>query len=272
MAEDILKTEQDIRPEDSSSVVVQSTYIKPQARKPHDPDVTFEEYHYYALKTRELEKHYEPPALNWRKLISRKSGHSDEDYDIAKNTTGADFKSAATRLEISDEEWANASRSFRLAGTGAAWYLITTDVLGPYFVGFAFGTLGWGPGIGLFTVFGFFAGYSGYLIWKMFLGLDSYQFPCRNYGDLAFRTWGPTVRYGTNVMQALALLLLLGQVVIQFGGNLSQVSKFRLCYIICPLLIVIAGFLITQVRTLKYYGIIASAAVWLNLLTVCLAS
>jgi hypothetical protein len=27
-----------------------------------------------------------------------------------------------------------------------AFYLITTDILGPYGVGFAMGTLGWGPG------------------------------------------------------------------------------------------------------------------------------
>lgn len=28
----------------------------------------------------------------------------------------------------------------------AGWFLITTDILGPYSVGFALGTLGWGPG------------------------------------------------------------------------------------------------------------------------------
>lgn len=37
-------------------------------------------------------------------------------------------------------------------------------------------------GIALFTVFGFMAGYSGYLIWHVFLGVDSYEFPARNYG------------------------------------------------------------------------------------------
>lgn len=37
---------------------------------------------------------------------------------------------------------------------GAGFYLITTDILGPYGVGFAIGTLGWGPGIVLYTVFG----------------------------------------------------------------------------------------------------------------------
>ena len=128
---------------------------------------------------------------------------------------------------------------------------ITTDILGPFAVPFAIGTLGYGPGIALFTVFGFFAGYSGYLIWHVYVSLDSYEFPCRNYGDLAFRTWGTTARYCVNALQAIALLLLLGQVTILFGQNISEMSKFRLCYIVCPLIFVIAGFAITQIRTLR---------------------
>ena len=71
-------------------------------------------------------------------------------------------------------------------------------------------------------------------------------------------------------MQALALLLILGQVTIQFGENISQVSKFRLCYIVCPLLFVIAGFFLTQIRTLKAYGWVANFAIWLNLLAIFL--
>jgi hypothetical protein len=112
------------------------------------------------------------------------------------------------------------------------------------------------------------AGYSGYLIWRVFLGVDSYQFPARNYGDLAFRAWGTPVRHFTNVMQALALLLLLGQVTIQYGENISQTSKFRLCYVVCPVLFVVAGFFLTQIRTLKAYGLVANFAVWLNLLVI----
>lgn len=130
------------------------------------------------------------------------------------------------------------------------------------------GTLGWGPGIALYTVFGFMAGYSGYLIWHVFLGIDSYEFPARNYGDLAMRTWGRPARHLTNILQALGLLLILGQVTIQYGENISQVSKFRLCYIVCPLLFVIAGFGLTQVRTLKAYGWIANFCMWLTLLTI----
>jgi hypothetical protein len=123
-------------------------------------------------------------------------------------------------------------------------------------------------GIAFYTIFGFMAGYSGYLIWRVFLGVDSYEFPARNYGDLAMRTWGQTARYITNICQALGLLLLLGQVTIQFGQNISQVSKFRLCYVVCPLLFVIAGFFLTQIRTLKSYGWVANLAVWLNLLAI----
>ena len=251
--------------------VVQSTYIKPQARLLHDPAVTFEEYRYYAQRTREEQKTIESPKLRWREIINRSTNKDapqiNADHDDGK-VSQENFANKETRLQITDEEWINASRAMRTASWGAAFYLITTDILGPYGVGFAMGTLGWGPGIALYTVFGFMAGYSGYLIWHTYLGLDSYEFPCRNYGDLAFRTWGTTARYVTNIMQALGLLLILGQVTIQYGQNISQVSKFRLCYIICPLLFVIAGFFMTQIRTLRNYGLVANFAVWLNLLVI----
>lgn len=253
--------------------VAHSTCIKPQARLIHDPAVTFEEYQYYAQRTREEENHLQSPKLRWREIITRKANkdasHINANADLHDGkVTALDFANQESRIQITDEEWTNASRAFRTASSGAAFYLITTDILGPYGVGFAIGTLGWGPGIALYTVFGFMAGYSGYLIWHTFLGLDSYEFPCRNYGDLAFRTWGTTARYVTNTLQALALLLLLGQVTIQNGQNISQVSRFRLCYIVCPLLFVIAGFLMTQIRTLKNYGLVANFAVWLNLLVI----
>ena len=253
--------------------VAPSTYIKPQARLLHDPAVTFEEYQYYARRTREEEKHLESPKLRWREIINRKTNGDAPTIDPGavhekRKVPEVNFAQEGNRLQITDEEWTNASRAMRTASSGAAFYLITTDILGPYGVGFAMGTLGWGPGIALYTVFGFMAGYSGYLIWHVYLGLDSYEFPCRNYGDLAFRTWGTTARYLTNILQALGLLLLLGQVTIQFGQNISQVSQFRLCYIVCPLLFVIAGFFMTQIRTLRNYGLVANLAVWLNLLTI----
>lgn len=75
------------------------------------------------------------------------------------------------------------------------------------------------------------------------------------------------MRHVTNVIQAVALLLILGQVTILFGQNISEISQFRLCYAVCPVVFVIAGFLTTQIRTLRSYGWLATLAIWLNLLT-----
>lgn len=94
--------------------VVQSTYIRPQARKPYDPDVTFEEYHYYAQRTREEEATYEAPKLSWRDFVSKKKPHGVEESHLEAKDFNADH-----RLHISDEEWTNASRAFRSASWGA---------------------------------------------------------------------------------------------------------------------------------------------------------
>ncbi len=112
------------------------------------------------------------------------------------------------------------------------------------------------------------SGYSGYLIWRTFLGVDSYEFPAKNYGDLGYRTLGRAGRHVTNICQAISLLLLVGQVTLQFGENISQVSKFKLCYVVCPVIFACAGFCVSQIRTLKAYGWIANMAVWLNLFVI----
>lgn len=95
-----------------------STYVKPQHRKPHDPSVTFEEYHYYAQKTRVEEQNLEPPKLNWREVVLRKKTPHEigEQGEPTQDPSEIDF---SHRLEITDEEWTNASRAFRTASWGA---------------------------------------------------------------------------------------------------------------------------------------------------------
>jgi hypothetical protein len=96
--------------------------------------------------------------------------------------------------------------------------------------------------------------------------MDSYQFPAKNYGDLGFRIWGRPLRHLINFLQALQLMLSVGIIVISNGQALSQVAKFKLCYAVCCLIWAILGFVIGQVRTLQKYGILANAAVFLNLM------
>ncbi|KAJ5160362.1 uncharacterized protein N7482_007366 [Penicillium canariense] len=244
------------------------TLMKPQAREPYDPSISFEEYSFYAQKTREEELTFEPPVLNfWGILAAKRESHEHNDLPTT-TLTADDFTHRDRRLLITDEEWSNASRSFRSASWGACFFLITTDIMGPYSTGFTMGTLGWGPGIAFYTVFGIMAGYSGYLIWRVFLGVDSCEYPAKNYGDLGFRTLGRFGRYVTNVCQGVSLLLIVGQVVILFSQNISQISKFRLCYAVCAAIFACAGFLMSQVRTLRNYGWFANLAVWMNLFVV----
>jgi hypothetical protein len=132
-----------------TSNIPATTAIKPQARKLHDSAVTFEEYHYYALQTREEERNLPAPKTNWREILLRKKpaheistttandphGHSNvEKHDLST----LNLAKKENRLEITDQEWTDASRAFRTASWGACFYLITTDVLGPYGVGFGF--------------------------------------------------------------------------------------------------------------------------------------
>jgi Transmembrane amino acid transporter protein len=262
--------------ENSESVLEQANnrIILPKHRKLHDTGVSFEEYNYYAQKTREEQKSLSKVDKSLRtkrdilfrrnKPVNNDFSPSPEKGESIDNTN----RRPSGRFSVSEEEWNDASRLMRTARAGACFYLITTDILGPYGVGFALGTLGWGPGIALYTVFGFMAGYGGWLLYRCFLGLDSYEFPVRNYGDLAFRIYGPIPRHCVNLLQGILLICLLGQVTLQNGQGLSQVGKFRLCYAVCCVIFVVVGFLIGQVRTLKNYGWLASAAVYLNLLVI----
>ena len=48
-----------------------------------------------------------------------------------------------TRISVSDEEWMNAQRAVRQASGAACFYLITTDILGPFGLAYSFATVGW---------------------------------------------------------------------------------------------------------------------------------
>lgn len=115
--------------------------LLPHQRAIHDPSVSFEEYHHYAQKTRAEELNH-PASGNetklWSLLFPSKSSggavrqNSTEDTNGSSNGHDEKDRTLSTRGPVSDEEWNNASRALRTATRGAIFYLITTDILGPF--------------------------------------------------------------------------------------------------------------------------------------------
>ena len=92
--------------------------------------------------------------------------------------------------------------------------------------------MGYGPGVILYTIFALMAGYGGFLLWKIFLGMDSDRYPLKTYGDIAFRVYGTLCRHLVNGLQSIQLLFNVGIIIISNGQSLAQISKDGACFII----------------------------------------
>jgi hypothetical protein len=121
------------------------SYLRPQNRKPHDPSVTFEEYHHYALIARAEEDALSKTDIGdttfLRLILPSKSTKGDvvhtnptngEKVLQEKPVKNGHNLEVGNRHEVTDEEWQNASRALRTASWAAIFYLITTDILGPF--------------------------------------------------------------------------------------------------------------------------------------------
>ncbi|PMD34875.1 hypothetical protein L207DRAFT_534158 [Hyaloscypha variabilis F] len=254
----------------------------------HDPSVTFEEYIYYATITRAEEKianeRYVAAAgpKSFKSVVKNRfsKGHvetvapdfSSTDNNSTGEKTGHDENGVIIPSRnlggVTDSEWKNASRAVRTAGWSSVFYLITTDILGPFSVPWSFAQMGYGPGVALYTVFGGFAMYSGFQLWKVFMALDSDRYPMKSYADCFFRVYGRWARHSVNILQAIQLLFTVSILILSNGQSISQVSKASICFIVCLVIFMAAGMVVGQIRTLQRFGWLANFAVWINLLII----
>ena len=126
--------------------------IPPSNRLLHDPSVTFEEYRYFAELTRAEEEESfrtNPPTTGIMQILfpTKSAGgvqpvatsprHPDSPGDGSdeKELSEKNVGEPRDRIEVSEAEWTNASRAFRTASGAACFYLITTDILGPFGIG-----------------------------------------------------------------------------------------------------------------------------------------
>lgn len=101
------------------------------------PNVVFEDFLYYAAIQRMEEDGGRAPQSNWFTRLSEHKGRN-------VNVDVTDAKPPP--MTEDEEEAANASRALRLASWAAVFYLITTDILGPFNAPFAISQVGWVPG------------------------------------------------------------------------------------------------------------------------------
>ncbi|KAI0379520.1 transmembrane amino acid transporter protein-domain-containing protein [Hypomontagnella monticulosa] len=216
----------------------------------------------------------EPRAAN---SLSAGEGDEKTHHDDAPNV--AETGNSA-RYGVTDAQRHTASRALRTASWGTIFYLITTDILGPMGAPWAFAQMGYGPGVALYTVFGAMSCYSGWILWKVFCGLDSDRFPLRGYGDFFFRIYGTWARHFVNVAQALQMLLTVAVLILSNGQSISQISRgssgtsMGICFIACLIIFMAAGLILGQIRTLQRLGWLANLSVWLSiaLVILCMAS
>jgi len=189
--------------------------------------IVFEDYlHYAALQRLEEEKTYNAQTTfasekqNWFLGLSDHKGRN-----VNVDVRDAVFSNSIP-MTADQEERATASRALRQAGWASIFYLITTDILGPFNAPYAISQVGWVPGtsypclkrgwslkissmsgIILYFFMGIIALYTGLILWRLFVRMDSIRYPVQTYADIAERIFGKWARYLVNVLQSLQLLV-----------------------------------------------------------------
>lgn len=257
-----------------------------------DSSITFENYHYWANRSREVEKNIPTDNVGFSQvgklMIGKKPQGTQPEPSPNTSTTnekagekakpgssGSSAKSddATDNWGITESEWEQAQRAARTATWGSIFYLITTDILGPTNVPWAISRMGYGPGVIIYTIFGAMACYSGLQLWRIFVGLDSTRFPMRNYGDVAFRVFGNWARIMVNVLQSFQFFLNVSLLITSNGQGLAQMAAGQsgngfLCFIVAELIFMLIGFVLGQIRTLQRLSFLANIAIWLNVVVI----
>ena len=130
-----------------------------------------------------------------------------------------------------------------------------------------FASVGYGPGVALYIIFGAAAGFSGWILWQVFLGLDSSRYPLLSFGDTYFRVYGPFARHFINIAQSLQQFMTVCVLILGNGVVISQLASEKICFIACMIIFMAVGMVFGSIRSLQRLGWLANASVWLNIVS-----
>ncbi|KAJ5661745.1 uncharacterized protein N7477_009361 [Penicillium maclennaniae] len=241
-----------------------------------DPTVTFEEFTYWAKVEREMEKEesdrYKLSTSGQGFMGTIKNYFTSNAYEDAKVRD-------AQVLENQNQDQGNTWSEKKAPDTeeGALSPIAPAgthdfDAEPPY----VFSNDGYGLGAGIFLLMGLAAGLSGWMIWHVFLGLDSSRFPVLSFGDPFFRLYGTTCRHVINFTQALQMFLTVAVVLLGQTGIIAQLAgSVNLCFIVCAIISLVVSIASGYMRSLKHLGWFCNSAVWINVVSfiiVCAAA
>nr|CBX33324.1 oligopeptide transporter protein [uncultured eukaryote] len=179
-------------------------------------------------------------------------------------------ENAVDVLELTPDqaERANARRALKQASWAAIFFLITTDILGPFNAPYAISQVGYAPGVILYFFMGLIAFYTGCILAYLYCKLDSDKYPVLTYSDIGERVCGSAMRHICTVLQSVQLVVNVGTLILSNAQSLSQISMGKLCFVVGLVIWMAVGMFLGQIRSLKNYSWIANFAVWFNLLII----
>lgn len=189
-------------------------------------------------------------------------------YDHSASQGADDQTAGLSELEV---EKINAWRALRQASWAGAFYLCTTDILGPFNAPYAFRQNGYVPGTLLYVFMGAMAFYCGGLLWWLYIKLDSDRYPVKSYSDISERTAGRFMRTLVTWLVFIHMIVNVATTSLSAAQSLYQLSKGRICFVVAIVVWIIVGMCLNQIRTLKRYSWLASSAIWLNILVIFLS-
>lgn len=256
--------------------------------------ISMEEYMFYAQIQREQEKLYGAAGVSVEANAPHGAGyidHAGEKHNSSEkvsehgtaveaghikptvNNTDASTFDQLEGLSDLEKESRNAHRAIKTASWVGVFYLITTDILGPYGAPYAMSQNGWVTGNVMYIVMGFCAWWCGIILWKLFMQLDSARYPVKTYGDIGERVVGYPMRWTFNALQTLQLIINVGLICLTNGQALSQVIRgapgnANLCFSVCVVIFALIGMAFAQVQTFRGLGFAATTAVYQNIVIV----
>lgn len=246
---------------------------------------SFAEYIFWAEKQRAREAedrtvvHSAGIATIVHKVREKKGSKDENDTTVTEasvdNESNHIHQDELVGLTDREIQLVNARRVLRQAGWASVFYLITCDILGPFNAPYSIASIGMVPGVLLYILFGIFAFLSGFVIWVLFLKLDSVRYPVKIYGDLGQRVFGTWARHLSSLLQSIQLVLNVGLICLSNGQGLSQIidgapGGAHLCFSVAVVIWALVGMVSGQIRTLRGIGSLANMSVWINLLIIFL--